>query len=794
MKPLSPLLAIRAGRLLVPLALPMLLFAGPALGITFTVNSKTDLGDATPGNGFCWTGQIVPPSAAECTLRAALEEANAYPGADTIDFSSGLLIDPFGSISFFPNTSLPTIVDPVTIDGTTAPSYATGDPWAVPVVHLNGNMAGPSAHGLRLLSGADGSAILGIGIVDFALDGIKIGQFSPPEGVNGLRIEGCHIGLFRGTGLGGNGDDGIEMTLQAVSANNLIGAECQLATGCLGRGNVIAANGGEGVVVNGPGNKVAGNRIGTTHDGTAVSGTGNGGFGILVESGAFNQVGSSAFYMGVYVAAGNLLSGNGAGGLSVIGDDTTIVANRIGTDVTGTIALPNTGPGIWIQSNGNSVGNPTAGLAVMNLVSGNTEDGIRISGDDNDVDVNRVGVSVDGGGAMPNGGDGIRIVSGSGNQISGNEVSANLGDGIEIGGSGNGVSSNLIGMDDDGTDLGNGGSGIHVTGTANQIGDVGIGNSIGFNIFGIRLETGASLNAVEGNSIGTVLGLDRGNGADGVLVLGSGNVIGGSDSDPSAEGNEIGFNGDDGVEFDALAVGNTLLGNWIGVSAGGADLGNTGHGVRMAGSGNVVGALYAPPGNVAAAGNAIAHNGGNGVRMDQVAAITNPIRGNRIQSNGGIGIDLGGPGATPNDAFDGDSGANRLQNTPVLDPAVAGVDPGSGQVVVRYYVDSATLFASYPLVVDFYLSNGGDGAVWIGSDEVNAPDAGLDRTIAFAPPTGVVASGSIVATATDSESTGNTSEFGAAVALPEPSPTTGIVVCGLVLAALLRRRSACDMG
>ena len=52
---------------------------------TFTVNSTTDGTDAAPGNGVCAT------AAGVCTLRAAVQEANALAGADTVTFSPSLL-------------------------------------------------------------------------------------------------------------------------------------------------------------------------------------------------------------------------------------------------------------------------------------------------------------------------------------------------------------------------------------------------------------------------------------------------------------------------------------------------------------------------------------------------------------------------------------------------------------------------------------------------------------------------------------------------------------------------------
>ncbi len=48
---------------------------------TFTVTVNVDLKDTNPGDGVCGA------AFATCTLRAAIEEANAFPGADTIEFA-----------------------------------------------------------------------------------------------------------------------------------------------------------------------------------------------------------------------------------------------------------------------------------------------------------------------------------------------------------------------------------------------------------------------------------------------------------------------------------------------------------------------------------------------------------------------------------------------------------------------------------------------------------------------------------------------------------------------------------
>ncbi|MEO8444206.1 MAG: CSLREA domain-containing protein [Gammaproteobacteria bacterium] len=51
------------------------------LAATFTVNSPSDVNDASPGNGICETA----PGNAVCTLRAAIQEANALTGNDIIN-------------------------------------------------------------------------------------------------------------------------------------------------------------------------------------------------------------------------------------------------------------------------------------------------------------------------------------------------------------------------------------------------------------------------------------------------------------------------------------------------------------------------------------------------------------------------------------------------------------------------------------------------------------------------------------------------------------------------------------
>ena len=92
--------------------------------VTFTVDDIGDAIDASIGDGACLT------AGAKCTLRAAIEEANAHAGTDTINFS---IAGP-GPHTITPGIGgLPTITDPVIIDGTSEPDFA-----GTPIVELNG--------------------------------------------------------------------------------------------------------------------------------------------------------------------------------------------------------------------------------------------------------------------------------------------------------------------------------------------------------------------------------------------------------------------------------------------------------------------------------------------------------------------------------------------------------------------------------------------------------------------------------------------------------------------------------
>ncbi len=107
--------AMKALRALVTIGVVTLAQATPvAAQTTFIVNSNGDAGDSDTADGICDDGT------GACTLRAALEQANASAGADRIEFT----ISGTGPHTIQPASALPIISDPVIIDGYTQPGAA----------------------------------------------------------------------------------------------------------------------------------------------------------------------------------------------------------------------------------------------------------------------------------------------------------------------------------------------------------------------------------------------------------------------------------------------------------------------------------------------------------------------------------------------------------------------------------------------------------------------------------------------------------------------------------------------
>jgi trimeric autotransporter adhesin len=191
------------------------------------------------------------------SLRSAILQANAAPGADEIDFSVA------GTISL--RSALPGITGPVTIDGRSAPGFVTA-----PVVTLNA----AGRPGLRFLPGSDNSVLSSLAVVRAAGAGVTLDA-------SGITLAGNFIGvLANGTTAAPNTGAGVLVTARG-SAN-------QIGTSADGGGNLISGNGGAGVRILGDDNVVASNLIGTTITGAAA--LPNGGDGVRLEAGATDNL------------------------------------------------------------------------------------------------------------------------------------------------------------------------------------------------------------------------------------------------------------------------------------------------------------------------------------------------------------------------------------------------------------------------------------------------------------------------------------------------------------------------
>jgi uncharacterized repeat protein (TIGR01451 family) len=306
------------------------------------------------------------------SLRQAILDSNASVGvADTINFD----IPISGAHTIAPLSALPTITDPVTIDGTTQPGFS-----GTPIIELDGTNAG-FANGLVILGG--GCTVRGLVINRFQNsgfggtgDGILIGGFQQRADVGGNRIEGNYIGLGTdGITPRDNKLGGIEVT---NSSNNTIGGASP------GAGNVIASNDYYSIVLGNfqdpftpTGNVVQGNLIGT--DATGTIRRANGG-AVLIGNVAQTTIG------GLSAEAGNVIAASPGAGiqidLSASSSGLLIQHNFIGTDRTASIDLGNSYWGIYVEADGFEVhsgvtiGGTAAGAG--NVIAFNGEDAVHV--------------------------------------------------------------------------------------------------------------------------------------------------------------------------------------------------------------------------------------------------------------------------------------------------------------------------------------------------------------------------------------------------------------------------------
>lgn len=344
----------------------------------------------------------------------------------------------------------------------------------------------------------------------------------------------------------------------------------------------------------------------------------------------------------------------------------------------------------------------------------------------------------------------------------------------------------------DGSNTGSNDYGFHIQAGGSTIRGLVINRFSGNDGGGIYLNTNGG-NTIQGNYIGTdTSGSSVSANHWGINMQSSdGNTIGGSDP---GQGNVISGNSSMGIRI-STSDNNVIQGNFIGTDATGASALGNGQGLWVSNSHeNSVGGLGEGEGNV------ISGNGVSGISMNSsnrneiygntigldasrstglgntfsgveiLSGTRNGILSNSIFSNGELGIDLDPDGSHPpdgvtaNDPGDADTGANNLQNFPVLTSATL----SESGLFVEGDLNSA---ADSSYTIEFFsntscdASGNGEGRVFLGSAPVQTNVSG-DASISESLPR-VSPGSSITATATDSLN--NTSEFSACITVPPPT-------------------------
>ncbi len=209
------------------------------------------------------------------------------------------------------------------------------------------------------------------------------------------------------------------------------------------------------------------------------------------------------------VGRGNLLNNNGLGLSITFADNYFVQGNLIGVDETGTTGVANHN-GIRIASgvNNTQIGGLSAGEE--NVISGNTNTGVLVNASSPHViQGNFIGTDITGTVAIPNA-TGVSLGTSSGNLVQQNIISGNTNEGIQLINTGtNTIQGNLIGTAANGTDPIGNGIGIEAISSpnvnSNIIGGINAGeaNVIAFNVGqGILLDNAShDQNQIRGNSI-----------------------------------------------------------------------------------------------------------------------------------------------------------------------------------------------------------------------------------------------------------------------------------------------------
>lgn len=552
------------------------LLFGEGCDISIIVNRTTDEPDDDIEDDVCDIDENTLEQ--ECTLRAAIETANARAGRDIISFD----IPGAGTKTISPATTLPLIDEVATIDATTQPGYS-----GTPLIQLSGGAPGVNP-GLGMLTNSADSRIRGLAIYGFETN-VLVQSAGSYIGSNyiGLRADGTDPTP---------GEVGFGVVVTSGASNTMIGGTDA------SDGNVIGGlNVGIGIFGGSNSTRILNNKIGTNPAGDAER---LNEVGVLTNNSNGTRIGEAG--------DGNLISGAFFAGVYIYQSSATLIkGNRIGTNAAGTDFL-GTVHGIAIQGgSGNKIGD--IALADGNLISGTSRFGVVLYDGtaNNQIINNSVGTKADGVSSLGNYEAGIAVEGGANNNTIENNVVGGQNEiktstGIYLTGSAganNIVKGNFIGVARDGTTAIPNNIGVEIDSSSQIIGQDGSPNlfchnlASGLYIRGDVNNPTVTGNVVQHNRFGTNGSLVIGSQMVAIAMFGNAsenlikaNIIGGAESgifvfegphDNVISENKIGTNGTSqlqntvGIDIQYAENNriedNLLSGNDIGVLIGGGD-------------------------------------------------------------------------------------------------------------------------------------------------------------------------------------------------------------------------------
>lgn len=388
-----------------------------------------------------------------------------------------------------------------------------------------GNYIGTDASGAIAVPNSLSGVLIGNGSSNNVIGGASAGARNVLSGNAGYGViltdpnttGNVVLGNYIGTDASGSYGvpDGLSgVLIDNLANNNIIGGTNT------GARNILSGNVQYGIfITNTFGNSVLGNYIGLDASGNHI--VSNSFAGLIVASGASNNVIGGAGALARNVISGNMNAGIWVAGMGANGN--TVQGNFAGLNAAGTAALPNMFAGMYL------LGGAQNNLITSNVFSGQPSEGLRISDagtSGNVVQGNYFGTDATGTSAVPNGFAGLNIQGGASLNLVGgttagarNVISGNGNYGLVIEGSGtdgNVVEGNFIGTDSTGTNaLGNLFANVALWGgaTSNLIGGVGAGmdNVIAFGQIGVAMYDPETTNdSIRGNLIfgNSRLGID----------------------------------------------------------------------------------------------------------------------------------------------------------------------------------------------------------------------------------------------------------------------------------------------